>query len=410
MVGMRFDRRETDRAPAERREMLRLEPAGKARRVWSAGATGLFVLACLYTLHAARDFLLPLVIGVMLYFLLIPLVRRLKRMGLPEAAGAAVVVFTVLLVVGLGVYALSWPASTWMARAPDGLRRVEMKLKPVLRSVEKLTRTAQQVEEFTAGTTPGAAPEVTVKEPSIGTTVLGGMQTFLGGAAIVLTLVYFLLASGDGVLRKIVQASPRLADRKRAVDIAREMEQQISTYLLVTTLINVAMGAVVAFALWLMGMPNPVLWGVTATVTNFIPYLGGLICTAVIALAAIIAFDDIWKALLVPSVFFLINSLEGYVITPMIMGRRFTLDPALLFVGLLFWWFVWGTPGALLAVPMMAAFKIFCERVESLQPIAAFLGVDGAANGPPPTVREPDGKAAGLLDKDSDQGEPQAEL
>ena len=132
----------------------------------------------------------------------------------------------------------------------------------------------------------------------------------------------------------------------------------------------------VAVALWLMGMPNPVLWGATAAVTNFIPYLGSLICTVVIALAAILAFDDIWKALLVPAVFFLINTLEGYVITPLIMGRRFTLDPALLFVGLLFWWFVWGTPGALLAVPMMAAFKIFCERVEGLQPIAAFLGGD----------------------------------
>jgi len=374
---MPFGRRQADRASAERREVFRLEPAAEGQqRVWSVGATGLFVLACLYTLHTAREFLLPLVVGVMLYFLLVPLVRRLKRLGLPESAGAAIVVLTVLLVVGLGVYALSWPASTWMARAPDGLRRVETKLRPVLRSVEKLTQTAQQVEEFTTGATPGATPEVTVKESGIGTTVLGGMQSLLGGAAIVFTLVYFLLASGDSLRRKMVDASPRLADRKRAVDIAREMEEQISSYLVVTTMINAVFGVVVAVALWLMGMPNPVLWGVTAAVTNFIPYLGSVICTVFIGLAAILAFEDIWKALLVPAVFFLINTLEGYLITPMIMGRRFTLDPALLFVGLLFWWFVWGTPGALLAVPMMVAFKIFCERVESLQPIAAFLGGD----------------------------------
>ena len=373
---MRFDRRETDRVGVERREVLRFEPADQTQRVWSIATNGLFVLACLYTLRTARDFLLPLVIGVLLYFILIPLVRTLKRAGLPESGGAAVVVLSFLLVVGLGAYALSWPASTWMARAPDGLKRVETKLKPLLRSVEKLTRTAQQVEDITGGATPGAAPEVQVKEPGIGAAFLGGMQSFLGGVAIVLTLVYFLLASGDTVLRKIVQASPRLADRKRAVDIAREMEQQISSYLLLTTLINAVLGVVVAVALWLMGMPNPVLWGVTAAVTNFIPYLGSLICTAVIGLAALLAFEDIGWALLVPTVFFLINTLEGYVITPLIMGRRFTLDPALLFVGLLFWWFVWGTPGALLAVPMMAAFKIFCERVESLQPIAAFLGDD----------------------------------
>ena len=373
---MRLDRRETDRAGAERREVLRFTPPDQAQRGWSIATNGLFILACLYTLRTAREFLLPLVIGVMLYFLLVPMVRALKRGGLPEPAGAAVVVLGLLLVVGLGVYGLSWPATSWMARAPESLRQLETRLKPVLRGFEKMTKTAQKVEEMTTAASPDAAPEVQVKEPGIGATFLGGMQSFLGGAAIVLTLVYFLLASGDSVLRKIVQASPRLADRQRAVDIAREMEQQISSYLLVTTMINAAFGVVVALALWLMGMPNPMLWGAVAAVTNFIPYLGSVICTGVIGLAALVAFEDVWWALLVPVVFFLINTLEGYVITPLIMGRRFTLDPALLFVGLLFWWFVWGTPGALLAVPMMAAFKIFCERVESLQPIAAFLGED----------------------------------
>jgi predicted PurR-regulated permease PerM len=375
MVGMRFDRRETDRAGAERRELLRLEPAGQSQRVWSVAVNGLFALACLYTLRTAREFLLPLVIGVLLYFILIPVVRMLKRAGLPESAGAAVVVLGLLIVVGLGGYALSWPATTWMARAPDSLRRVETKLKPVFRGFEELTRTAQQMEDITARATTGT-PEVQVKEPGIGAAFVGGMQSFLGGGAIVLSLLYFLLASGDAVMKKIVQTSPRLADRQRAVDIAREMEQQISTYLLVTTFMNGAFGIVVAAALWLMGMPNPVLWGVVAAVSNFIPYLGGLISTAVIGLAALLAFESVWWALLVPTVYFAINTLEGYVITPLIMGRRFTLDPALLFVGLLFWWFVWGAAGALLAVPMMAAFKIFCEHVESLQPIAAFLGGD----------------------------------
>ena len=387
---MRFGgRRETDRAPVDRREALRLEPSPQAGRVRSAAVNGLFVLACLYTLHAAQEFLMPLVLGVMVYFLLVPIVRALRRLGVPEAGGAAVVVLSLIVVVGLGAYALSWPATAWMARAPDGLKRVEAKLKPVFRGVEKISRTAQQVEEI-AGATGGATPEVTVKEPGIGETVLGGMQSFVGGAAIVLTLVYFLLASGENVIRKIVHSFPRLADRQRAETIAREMEGQISAYLLLTTMINGVFGVVVALALWLMGMPNPMLWGAVAAVTNFIPYLGSVLCTAVIALAALLAFDDVWWALLVPTVFFLLNTLEGYVITPMVMGRRFTLDPALLFVGLLFWWFVWGTPGALLAVPMMAAFKIFCERVESLQPLAAFLGDEAAPATeavPPPALK-----------------------
>jgi predicted PurR-regulated permease PerM len=373
MVRVRIGRRETERRDGERRDVLRLEPAGQARRAWSVAVNGLFVLACLYTLWVAREFLLPLVIGVILYFLLVPVVRMLKRAGLPEGWGAAIVVLGVMVAFGFGVYALSLPATSWMARAPDGLRRVETKLKPVFRGVEKLSRTAEKVEEITAGATPGGAPEVQVKEPGIGAAFVGGMRSFLGGAAIVLTLVYFLLASGDSVMRKIVHASPRVVDRERAMGIAREMERQISVYLLVTTLINAGFGVVVAVVLGLMGMPNPVLWGVVAAVTNFIPYLGGLICTAVIGLAALLTFEDVWWALLVPTVFFLMNTLEGYVITPLIMGRRFTLQPALLFVGLVFWWFVWGIPGALLAVPMMAAFQIFCERIESLQPLAAFL-------------------------------------
>jgi predicted PurR-regulated permease PerM len=384
---MRFGRRESDRAPGERREVLRLEPSSQAGRVRSAAVNGLFILACLYTLRAAREFLMPLVIGVMLYFLLVPIVRALRRAGLPEAGGAAVVVVSLIVVVGLGAYALSWPATAWMARAPDGLKRVESKLKPVFRGVEKLSRTAQKVEEITASATEGAAPEVKVKEPGIGATVLGGMQSFLGGSAIVLTLVYFLLASGDNVLRKVVQSFPRLADRRRAETIARDMEEQISAYLLLTTMINALFGVVVALTLWLMGMPNPMLWGAVAAVTNFIPYLGSVIATGVIGLAALVAFESVWWALAVPAVFFLLNTLEGYVITPMLMGRRFTLDPALLFVGLLFWWFVWGTAGALLAVPMMAAFKIFCERVEGLQRIAAFLGDEAAPAAEP--AREP---------------------
>ena len=373
---MRMGRRESDAARRERGAVIRFEPAGSAQRGWSIATHGLFILACLYTLRTAREFLLPLVVGVLLYFLLVPPVRALKRIGIPEGGGAAAVVLSLLLVVGLGIYALSVPATAWIARAPEALRGVEAKLKPVFRGVEKITRTAEKVEEITDAATPGDPPEVQVKQPGIGAAFLGGMQSFLGGAAIVLTLVYFLLASGDTVLRKIVHAPPRLADRERALDIAREMEQQISSYLLVTTSINAAFGVVVALTLWLMGMPNPVLWGVVAAFTNFIPYLGSVICTVVIGLAALLAFDDVGRALLVPTVFFLINTLEGYVITPLIMGRRFTLQPALLFVGLLFWWFVWGVPGALLAVPMMAAFQIFCERVESLQPIAAFLGGD----------------------------------
>jgi predicted PurR-regulated permease PerM len=345
----------------------------RARRVRSFATTGLFLLACLYTLSLARPFLIPLAVGMMVYFLLRPPVRLLKRMGIGEAWGAALVLAGLCVVVGLGLYALSWPAATWVSRAPSSLRAVQARLAPITTRLQRLSRTAAEVDKLAAVGTAPSTPEVRLKEPGFGAAFVGGMQSFLGNGLLVLSLVYFLLAEGDVFLRKLVLVLPRLKERDRAVDIAREMEVQISQYIVWTTFINAGLGLATALALWGLGMPNPGLWGFLAFLTNFIPYVGGVVCTALIGLAALVAFPDVWWALLVPLVFLVLNTLESYFITPAIMGRRFTLDTPVLFVGLLFWWYVWGLTGALLAVPMMAAFRIVCERVDGLQAVAAFL-------------------------------------
>jgi predicted PurR-regulated permease PerM len=351
------------------------QPNRRVRQIRSSALNGLFILACIYTLSLARAFLVPLAIGLMLYFLLRPPVRTLKAARVPEALGAALVLCALVAVVGVGFYALSYPAANWAARAPESVQRVESKLRPIAHRIQRLTRTAEDMGRITEATVPSSAtPEVKLKEPSLGTLFMGGMQSFLAGTVVVFTMVYFLLAEGDGLLRKIVRAFPRLKDRKRAVAIAHEMEQQISGYLFFTTLMNVVFGALITAVMWLLGMPNPMLWGFVAGVTKFIPYLGGLVCTIVLGMAAIVAFDDIWWALLVPGVFLAIDTVHGNVLLPLLLGKRFTLDPAVLFVGLFFWWFVWGTAGALLAVPMMSALRIFCDHVDGLQRFGRLLG------------------------------------
>jgi predicted PurR-regulated permease PerM len=354
-----------------------LAPVGRnrrRRRLRSFALDGLFVLAVLYTLRAAREFLVPVVLGALVYLLLRPAVRLLARYHVREPVGAALVTLMLVVVLGVGAYALSYPAATWMARAPDSLRRVEERLRPLAVRVQRLSRTASEMERITAVGAPSAPPQVTVKEASLGAQLFGGMQSLLAGAVIVLTLAYFLLASGDLFLRKVVQALPRLADRKRAVEIAREMERQLSGYLFYTTVLNVAFGAGVGLMLWAMGMPNPTLWGVVAGVTKFVPYLGGLVCTVVLALAALLAFDESWRVLVVPGVFLLVDTLHGNVVLPALMGRRFTLNAPVVFVGLVFWWYVWGVAGALLAVPMLSALKIVSERIHGLRRLALFLG------------------------------------
>jgi predicted PurR-regulated permease PerM len=348
-------------------------PSRRRPRIRSVALNGLFALACLYSLRLARELLLPLALGVIVYLLLHPAVRAMARLRIPPAVGAALAMAALAATLALGAYGLSYPAASWLARAPDSLHQVEARVKPLARRIQSWTRTAEEMQRIT---TVGAAatPQVTVKESSVASQLFGGMQAFLEGAVIVLTLAYFLLASGDLMLRKVVHALPRLADRKRAVEIAHEMERQISGYLFYTTLMNAAFGAAVGLMLWAMGMPNPVLWGVVAGVSKYVPYLGGLACTVVLALASLLAFPQLWHALLVPAVFLLVDTLHGNFLLPALMGRRFTLNAPVVFVGLVFWWYTWGVAGALLAVPLLSAFKIVCERVHGLSRIAIFLG------------------------------------
>jgi predicted PurR-regulated permease PerM len=218
------------------------------------------------------------------------------------------------------------------------------------------------------------ATEVKVREPGLGAMVFGGMQVFLAGALVVFTLLFFLLASGDRLVSKLVMAMPRLQDRKRAADITREIERQVSAYLYVTTLINVGFGAVVALTMAVMGMPNAALWGVLAAVTSYIPYLGGMLCTVLLGMASVLAFPDWQRTLLVLAVFAVLDTVKGYVVQPLLTGQRLTLNTPVLFIGLLFWWWVWGIPGALLAVPILSVIKIVCERIEGWRPLAEFLG------------------------------------
>jgi predicted PurR-regulated permease PerM len=350
-------------------------PNRRVRQIRSSALSGLFILAFIYTLAIARSFLVPLAVGLMLYFLLRPPVRTLKAARVPEPLGAALVLGALLAIVGVGFYALSWPAAAWASRAPESLQRVESKLRPLAHRIQRLTHTAEQMGRITESTVPPSpTPQVTLKEPSLGTLFMGGMQSFLAGTVVVFSMVYFLLSEGDGLLRKIVRAFPRLKDRERAVAIAHEMEQQISGYIFFSTVMNAIFGVFIAAVMWLLGMPNPMLWGFVAGVTKFIPYLGGLVCAVVLALASIVTFDDIGWALLVPGVFLAIDTVHGNVLLPLLLGKRFTLDPAVLFVGLFFWWFVWGTAGALLAVPMMSALRIFCDHVDGLQRFGHLLG------------------------------------
>ncbi len=341
----------------------------------SFGITVLTVLALFYTLYFARAFLLPIAFALLLEFLFSPAVRALARLHLPLPLGAALVIAALVGVGGLAVYGLSGPVQSWAENSPETVATAQTRLRRLLRPLQRVTKSAQQVESA-AGGVAGAQgpPEVVVRGPSIVSRMFGSTQRFLAGALEVLILLYFLLAAGDLFLQKLVHMLPKVRDRRKAVEIARATEASISTYLVTAAMVNVVEGLVVTGAMYLLGMPNAPLWGVLVALLEFIPYLGAITMTVILTVAGLATFDDVGRGLLIPATFLLINVVQANILSPLLLGHRLALNPVALFVSLAFWFWIWGIPGAFIAVPMLATFKILCDHIETLAPIGEFLG------------------------------------
>lgn len=338
----------------------------------SAGVTVLASLAVLYTLYFARDFLLPIAFALILDFFFSPLVRQLARWRIRPPIGAALVLLMLVGGASLAAYELSGPVRSWAAKAPEAVMAAQEKLRGIIAPIERVTETAARVEQVRGDTD---EPErVVVQGPSLVSRIFGTTQRLVAGILQVLVLLYFLLAAGDLFLQKLVKVLPRVRDKQAAVLAARKTESSISTYLLTATAINFGEAVVVTAAMYFLGMPNPLLWGALVMTLEFIPYIGAAIITVVLAVAALVTFDTVSQALLVPIVFIAINLIQGNFVSPLLLADRLTLNPVAVFVGLTFWWSVWGIPGAFIAVPMLAAFKIVCDHIPPLAAVGEFLG------------------------------------
>jgi predicted PurR-regulated permease PerM len=339
----------------------------------SIALTGIFVLGCFYTLYLAREFFLPVMLAVVMNFLLWPAVRALARIHIPEAIGAAMVMIICLAAIGFVSYEFSGPVSTWINRAPQLAQKVDRSIAKLRKPVEQVSKATDKLTDPPAA--PGPKPQsVVIKRPPLIESLAAQGWSVLFGFAVLVILLYFLLASGDLFLRKLIHVLPRFEDKKRAVTIAREIEFQISRYLVTAALINAGLGTAGGLVFWLIGVPNPAVWGVMGAVLNFIPYLGALTTISIVTLVSTATFPSLGHALLAPAAYLALATIEGNFVTPYIMGRRLTLNPVVIFVGLTFWGWLWGIPGALLAVPMLVMFKIFCDHTEPLGAIGEFLG------------------------------------
>jgi predicted PurR-regulated permease PerM len=339
--------------------------------VQSISLTGLFILAVLYTIYFMRSILLPVVLALLISFLLRPIVRGLARLKVPLPVSSALILIGFLALVAYGISALAAPTMGWLQKAPAGLTELQHKLLPVKKSISQVTQATGEIEKLTSAG--GETRSVEVKRRPITEMFFLRTPEFIASAVLSVILLYFLLVYDQAFIAKLVKLLPTLSDKKTAVAIAHDIESQVSRYLFTITVINVCLGLAVGTAVGLLGLRNPVMWGVMVALLNFVPYLGALTGIICMTVGALLSFDSLGYALLFPAVYLAFGTLEGSFITPWIMGRSLTLNPVLILLSLTFWGWMWGIVGIILAVPILAAFKIFCAHIKPMEPLAEFL-------------------------------------
>lgn len=319
----------------------------------------LLILALLYTVTLVKALIIPLVLAAFIGLALNPIVARGTRHHIPRWLGASVLMVTLITAIVAGISMLAQPALTWLHSAPSQIRSFVPKLQHLTRPLEAASRATQ--------TLVNGHPTLSAQNPSdvaiSAWDVLAGAPKVLAAVLTVLLLVYFFLVYGDLILRRLVEIAPNFGYKRHAVSIVRGIQTEVSRYILTTILINASLGIATAGMLYLLHMPDPLLWGTVAMFANFIPYVGAIVTTTTLLFVGLIHSDVLADALLPALCFACITAVEGNLITPWILGRRMRVSPIAILIWLLIWGWLWGVPGALLAVPMLTSAKLIAERV-----------------------------------------------
>jgi predicted PurR-regulated permease PerM len=333
---------------------------------------GIFVILLVGSLHFARDLLVPVAMAFIFAVLLSPIVRVLGKIGVSAGISATIIVAGLVMLIGVGGYSLSGPVAGWIDNAPRIGREIQGKLAVLRDSMGFVTQVNQQVSDL-AGKDDPKVQQVAVKEPGLLNRAALGVPAIVAKVGLTLVLLLFLLAAGDLFREKLVKVLPTLSDKKRAVHISRDIEREVSRYLLTITVINAGCGAAIGAGMFMLDMPNPFLWGVLAFFLTFIPYLGALIGSALVFAVALVSFPTLGYALLAPGIYLVVAIIEGQFVTPMVVGSRLEMNPVAILLSVAFWGWLWGVVGVLIAVPLLVMIKVFSDHVEGLEAIGEFL-------------------------------------
>ena len=359
----------------------------------SLALTVLTSIAVVVMLQYMQAVFVPVVIGILVAYGLEPFVSALARVRLRRSIGAAIVLLALVGTLGLAVYALSGQALQIVQQVPVAAQRIRERvlsrgrhgdsaIGQVQKAASELQKTAEVASKTNAdpAVQPKDVTKVQVVEPAFdaqGYLYAGGVNLVnaAGQGAVLFFLVYFFLVTGNLYKKKIVKiAGPHLWQKKLTVEILDEINSQIASFIRVQLLTSAVVAVATAAVLWYFGLQQYIIWGLLAGIFNSIPYLGPLLVTGGLGVVSFIQFDDLPKTLMVCAAAFVITSLEGFLLTPALMSRAARMNPVAIFVGLLFWTWIWGIAGAILAVPMLMMIKAVCDHIEDLQPVGELLG------------------------------------
>jgi predicted PurR-regulated permease PerM len=334
--------------------------------------TAILILMTLAALYFAKDVILPVVLGFLLALTLGPWVRWLSRRGVPASLSSAVLILGFAGLIGIVVLVLRGPVANWFDEIPRISFELRDKLRGVTESMAAVQDASQQVEDLAKG---GEAPVNTVvlQQPGLLTAAVSNLASFLTSLGAGLILALFILSAGNLFYIKIVESFPRFGDKKRALTVIYEIEKRMSRYLVTITGINAVLGVAIGCAMYLLNMPYPFVWGLAAFFLNFLPFLGGIIGTLGVGAFAIVHFDSIYYAMLAPIAYQSLTALEGQVLTPVLLGARMQVNTVAVFLTVIFWTWLWGIPGALMAVPILVLVKVVCDHVPALSTFGNFL-------------------------------------
>lgn len=357
---------------------------GSHERVPKWAVIGIFVLLSIAGLAYARVFLTPVILSFLLALVFSPVRRGLERIRIPAGVAAGMIVLSLVATLLLTLFMLAGPVSEWVSDAPQIGEKLEKRVLEIRarmgsssdqKSVEEVV---QQIEQAATPRSDDEVQEVVIREQSYMGLLATTAPSIVVQTVLVLVLVFFLLASGDMFYEKLVHVMPTFRDKRRAITIAHDIERKLSQYLLTISIINVGLGIAIGLTMWALGMPNPFLFGLIATLFNYVPYIGAIAGSAIALIVGLIVFDGVWAAILPAAVYYLLTGIEGQFVTPYFVGRNLNLNTVVVFIAVTFWAWLWSVVGMLVAVPLLVTLRTFCEHIPQLAPYGDFLSARGA--------------------------------